>query len=125
MVTPLCAATSRLGGGSWVRLTFTFTASGLAAPTYVAVSSLTTEELSPELCPDGILTTRVKNLCKGGCDLFNDGFGWLVFLRTDKKSAFCRARGGSSEHCKQEVHSFGGFVRRLVAELKDNLCLNG
>ena len=73
-------------GGLRVRLTFTFTASGLAAPPYVAVSGLTDEELSPELCPDGMLATEVPHLCKGGNDLFNEGKGWLVFLRADKKN---------------------------------------
>ena len=43
------------------------------------------EELSPELCPDGILVTKVPRLCKGGNDPFNNGFGWLVFLRADAK----------------------------------------
>lgn len=75
------------GGGLRVRLTFTFTASGLAAPPYVAVSGLTEDELSPELCPDGILAEKVANPCKGGDDLFNNGYGWLVFLRSDKKSS--------------------------------------
>ncbi|KAL7536826.1 LOW QUALITY PROTEIN: hypothetical protein ACHAXR_007426 [Thalassiosira sp. AJA248-18] len=68
-----------------VKLTFTFTASGLAAPPYVAVSGLTEKELDPVLCPDGILATKVRGLCKGGDDLFNEGIGWLVFLRADKK----------------------------------------
>lgn len=72
-------------GGLRVRLTFTFTAAGLAAPPYVAVSGLTEEELSPELCPDGILAAEVPGLCKGGNDLNNTGIGWLVFLRADKK----------------------------------------
>ena len=47
-------------GGLRVRLTFTFTASGLAAPPYVSISGLTAEELSMELCTDGILATKVK-----------------------------------------------------------------
>ena len=36
-------------------------------------------------CPDGIISERVKKLCKGGDDLHNNGFGWLVFLYADKK----------------------------------------
>ncbi|KAL9178336.1 hypothetical protein ACHAXT_001764 [Thalassiosira profunda] len=72
-------------GGLRVRLTFSMSASGMTAPLYVAVSGLTDEELSPELCPDGILSQRVDNLCKGGNDLFTSGFGYLVFLRADKK----------------------------------------
>ena len=74
-----------MAGGLRVRLTVTFTASGLAAPPYVAVSGLTDSELSPEDCPDGILAAEIPNLCKGGDDLFNNGPGWLVFLRADKK----------------------------------------
>ena len=68
------------GGGLRVRLTFTFTASRLAAPPYVAVSGLTDDELSPELCKDGIIAEKVDNLCKGGDDLFNNGLaGWYFF----------------------------------------------
>lgn len=74
-------------GGLRVRLMFTFTAAGLVAPPYVAVSGLTADELSPEICPDGIIAEKVARLCKGGDDLFNDGFGWLVFLRADKKDS--------------------------------------
>ena len=73
-------------GGLRVRLTFTFIASGLAAPPYVAVSGLTTDELSVDECPDGILASKIPGLCKGGDDIFNDGIGWLVFLRADKKT---------------------------------------
>lgn len=72
-------------GGLRVRLTFTFTASGLAAPPYVAVSGLTESELSVEKCPDGLLAAEIPGLCKGGDDIFNMGIGWLVFLRADKK----------------------------------------
>ena len=74
-------------GGLRVRLTFTFTASGLAAPPYIAVSGLTDAELCPDLCPDGILATKVKGLCKGGDNIHDSGFGWLVFLRADKKGS--------------------------------------
>ena len=72
-------------GGLRVRLTFTITASGLAAPPYVAVGGLTADELSPELCPDGVLAAQIPGLCKGGDAISNKGFGWLVFLRADKK----------------------------------------
>jgi len=72
-------------GGLRVRLTFTFAASGLAAPPYISVSGLTDEEMSVEKCPDGVIATPVKGLCKGGDDIFNEGMGWLVFLRADKK----------------------------------------
>ena len=72
-------------GGLRVRLTVTFTASGLAAPPYVAVSGLTESELSVDKCPDGLLAAEIPGLCKGGDDIFNAGIGWLVFLRADKK----------------------------------------
>jgi hypothetical protein len=72
-------------GGMRVRLTFTFTASGKSAPPFIAVSGLTPEELSPVLCPDGILTAPVRGLCKGGDDLTNTGIGWLAFMRSDQK----------------------------------------
>jgi hypothetical protein len=83
-----------MAGGLRVRLTFTFSAAGLAAPPYVSVSGLTAEELSVDACPDGILATKVMRLCKGGDDLHNTGFGWLVFLRADKKEP--TARGETS-----------------------------
>ena len=80
-------------GGLRVRLTFTFTAAGLAAPPYVAVSGLTDSELSPELCPEGLLPAAVPKLCKGGDDLFNTGIGWLVFLvQTKRKPAEIRMK---------------------------------
>ena len=46
---------NEMSGGLHVRLTFTFTAGGLAAPLYVSVSGLTPEELSPKL-----LATKVS-----------------------------------------------------------------
>jgi len=72
-------------GGLRVCLTFTFTASGMSAPPYIAVSGLTKEELSAEDCPDGILAAKVPGLCKGGDDVYNNNIGWLVFLRADKR----------------------------------------
>ena len=74
-----------MAGGLRVRLSVTCTASGLAAPPYVAGSGLTDSKLSPEECPGGILAAEIPNLCKGGDDLFNNGSGWLVFLWADKK----------------------------------------
>ena len=72
-------------GGLRVRMTFTFTASGLAAPHYVAISGLTADELSIEDCPDGLLAAKVPGLAKEGDDIFKNSFGWLVFLRADGK----------------------------------------
>ena len=73
-------------GGLRVCLAVTLTASGLAVPPYIAVTRLTDAELSPELCPDRILAVKVPGLCKGGRDIHNSGFGWLVFCRADKKT---------------------------------------
>ena len=53
-----------------MRLTFAFTASGLAALPYIAVSGLAGDELCSKLCPDGTLATEVPGLCKGGDDIF-------------------------------------------------------
>lgn len=72
-------------GGLHVWLTFTFTAVGLAAPPYSAVTGLDATELCPDACPDGILAAEVPGLDKAGDDTHNNGFGWLVFLRTDRK----------------------------------------
>ena len=47
-----------------VRITFIFTASGLSASPYIAVSGLTLEELPVEQCPDGILSEKVKNCAR-------------------------------------------------------------
>ena len=73
-------------GGLQVRLTFNFTASGMSAPLYVSISGLTIEELSSDAFPDGILASKVPGLCKGRGDIFNEGFGWLVFVRLDKRN---------------------------------------
>ena len=80
-------------GGLRVRLTFAFTASGFVAPPYIVVSGLTGDELCPKLCPDGILATEVPGLCKCGDEIFNNGIGWLVFLRVDPKD---RTDGGKN-----------------------------
>ena len=77
----------KMAGGLRVCLTFTFTASGLTAPPYVVLSGLTTNELSVDECPSGILATKIHGLCKGGNDICNDGIGWLVFLCADKKNS--------------------------------------
>ena len=72
--------------GLRVRFTFSFTAAGQFAPVYVTISGLTEEELDPVLCPSGFLAKKVSNLCKGGLDVHsNGGFGWVVFMRSDKK----------------------------------------
>ena len=73
-------------GGLLVGLTFTFTASGMTAPLYVSIRGLTEEELWADACPDGILASKVPGLCKGRGDIFNEGFGWLVFVRLDKRN---------------------------------------
>ena len=84
-------------GGLRLRLTFTFTASGLGAPPYISVSRLTADELLVEACPDRILAAKVPGLCNGGDDLHNNGFGWLVFLRADKKEPASTKSSKASE----------------------------
>ena len=83
-------------GGLRVRLTVTFTASRLAAPPYMAISRLSESELSVEKCPDGILAVEIPNFCQGGDDLFNNGSGWLVFLRADKKDKTTNDNNGET-----------------------------
>ena len=111
------------GGGLRVRLTFTFTASGLAAPPYVAVSGLTEEELSPELCPDGILAEKVANLCKGGDDLFNKAYGWLVFLWSDKKSSTKNGDPKLSIGNKKIMDYNDNVLLPFIAEIRKKLGL--
>ena len=57
----------------------------MSAPLYVSISRLTVEELSENVCPDGIFVSKVPRICKGGGGIFNEGFGWLVFLQADKR----------------------------------------
>ena len=57
----------------------------MSALLYVSISGLTTEDLSADACPDEILASKVPGLFKGGGDIFNEGFGWLFFLRADKR----------------------------------------
>ena len=107
-------------GGLRVRLTFTFTASGLAAPPYVSVSGLTEEELSVELCPDGILACKVPGLCKGGDDLHNNGYGWLVFLRADKRD---KNSPGLSIANKKFIHYNDDVLLPFIQGLREKLGL--
>jgi len=104
-----------------VRLTFTFTASGLAAPPYIAVSGLTDEELSPKLCPDGILAAEVPNLCKGGDDLFNNGSGWLVFLRADKKDRDDPEKAALSIANKKFIHYNDDVLVPFIRRIREKL----
>ncbi len=66
-------------------MTFMFTAILLAALPCVTVSDLTNKELSPEICPDGILAAEVPGLYKDGNGIFNNGIDQLVFLCDNKK----------------------------------------
>ena len=74
-------------GGLRVRLTFTFSATGQSAPMLISVSGLTTEELSPEKCPDGILAAKLLGVGKGGSVLGSNVFSWIYFLRADGKGS--------------------------------------
>lgn len=113
-------------GGLRVRLTFTFTASGLAAPPYVAVSGLTDEELCPKKCPGGILATEVEGLCKGGDDLFNSGAGWLVFLRADKKENGEKETDWMSIANKKFIHYNDDVLLPFIQSIRKKLgCIPG
>ncbi len=70
-------------GGLRVRLTFTFTASGLYAPLLISVCGLTAEELSPEKCPDGLLAAKLRGI--GKADLDGEVWSMIYFLRADSK----------------------------------------
>ena len=105
-----------------MRLTFTFTASGLAAPPYIAVSGLTGDELFPKLCPDGILATEVPGLCKGGDDIVNNGIGWLVFLRMDSKDRTDGGDNGSlSIANKKFIHYNDDVILPFIHEIRKKL----
>lgn len=72
-------------GGLCVRMTFTFTPSGLETPLYLSVSGLKEKDLCPTIIlPDSILIVWVPELCCGGNDMFNTGEGWLMLLRSKK-----------------------------------------
>ena len=44
---------------------------------------MTAKDLSADACPDGILASKAPGICKGGGDILNEVFGWLVFFRAD------------------------------------------
>ena len=111
------------GSGLRVRLTFSFTLSGLSAPPYIAISGLTDDELSPALCEHGILAERVANLCKGGDDVFNSGFGWLVFLRADKKTASDEQAPTLSIGNKKFMHYNDKVLLPFIAQVRKKLGL--
>jgi hypothetical protein len=68
-----------------VKLTYTFTGTGLQAHIFVTVSGLTKEELPIETCPSGILHLEVKGLAigGGGVQIGGQGKGHIVFIRND------------------------------------------
>ena len=108
-------------GGLRLRLTFTFTGSGLMAPPYVCVSGLTDQELPVDACPDGILVKEVPGLCKGGSnDVFAEGSGWLVFLRADP------SQGGDNEEAmsianKKFVHYHTDVLLPFIRKVREKL----
>ena len=112
---------SENSGGLRVRLTFTFTAAGLSAPPYIAISGLTNAELSPELCRDGILATKVPGLCKGGDDISNSGFGWLVFLRADKKDETDADNAKLSVANKKIIHYNDDVLMPFIRDIRKKL----
>ena len=108
-------------GGLRVRLTVTFTASGLAAPPYVAVSGLTESELSVDKCPDGILAAEVEHLCKGGDDLFNKGTGWLVFLCVDGRDKKTQDKEHLSIANKKILHYNDEVLLPFIRSIREKL----
>ena len=96
------------------------------------MSGLSKEELSPELCPDEILSTKVPRLCKDGNDSFINGFGCLVFLRADAKDpsltdeAWLNSANKKFMQYNDDV-SFLLFTNsgKILVGHKVNQCLNG
>ena len=76
---------SKCMSGLRVKLTYTFTATGLQAPVFVTVSGLTETELPVETCPTGILHLDIEGLSIGGGGVTAGGVGKgsLVFIRND------------------------------------------
>jgi len=71
--------------GLRVKLTHTFTATGMSAPVFVSVCSLSERELSVKDCPSGVLILDLAGLCIGGCGV-NVGStlkGCIIFVRND------------------------------------------
>ena len=69
--------------GLRVKYTFTFTAGGEMAAIFITVSGLSSEELSPELCPDGILLREVEGLSVGAAtDPTNKQVGYVCLVRS-------------------------------------------
>ena len=104
-------------GGLRVCLAVTLTASGLAVPPYIAVTKLTDAELSPEMCPDRILAVKVPGLCKGGRDIHNSGFGWLVFCRADKKDSSNSLSIANKKFIHYNDNVFMPFLREIRKKL--------
>ncbi len=107
-------------GGISVKITFAFTAAGLMAPIYVAVTGLTEKELDPVLCPSGFLPYKVPNLCKGGNDVYSGGgFGWVVFQRADKKSGGDENKSSvaSQKFDHYNNHVLLPFIRKIRQQL--------
>eukprot|EP00978_Attheya_sp_CCMP212_P042288 scaffold255283_cov67-Attheya_sp.AAC.1 len=77
---------SKKMSGLRVKLTYTFTATGLMAPVFVTVSGLTAAELPVETCPSGILALEIEGLmvAGGGVTIGAQGSGYLVFIRNDE-----------------------------------------
>ena len=102
-------------------LTFTFTASGLAAPPYIAVSGLAGDELCPKICPYGILAIEVPGLCKGWDDIFKNSIGWLVFLRADPKDRMDGDTGSLSIANKKFTQYNDDVLLPFIREIRKKL----
>ena len=80
--------------GMWVKLTYTFAASGTQDPVFVSVSGLTPEQLPIDTCPSGILCLAVKGLCVAGGEVTvgNENKGCVAFIRNDDDSDKAKKR---------------------------------
>ena len=65
-----------------VKNAFTMSAAGTIAPVFISVCGLNERELSPELCPDGVLLLEIPGLCVGGGDIQTgvNAPGFIVFI---------------------------------------------
>jgi hypothetical protein len=68
-----------------VKLTYTFSGTGLQAPIFITVSGLTKEELPINTCPYDILHLQVDGLAigGGGVQVGGTGTGHVVFIRNN------------------------------------------
>jgi hypothetical protein len=76
---------SKLMAGLRVKLTYTFTSTGLMAPVFISVSGLLEEELRTATCPSGMLVVEIDGLtvAGGGVTVGAKLIGHVLFIRND------------------------------------------